>query len=88
MACKRSAVRARVAPPLFMILKIVFIILALFCFQHLIRDRLQDKGVKDWYTTIGHSWMKFIPNTKRNNHLGMAVFFLAGCLFAYLAIRV
>src|SRR3954471_5050768 len=37
-------------------LKIIYIILAFFCFEHLVRDYLQDKGVKNWYTTYGHSW--------------------------------
>jgi hypothetical protein len=64
--------------------KIIFIILAVFCFQHLIRDHLQDEGVKDWYTTVGHSWFRFIPDTARNNHIGMVILFLLGCLFLYL----
>ena len=65
--------------------KIIFIILAIFCYQHLIRDYLQDRGVKDWYTTEGHSWLKFIPDTRRNNHIGMVVFFILGGMFLYLA---
>jgi len=69
------------------ITKIILIILGLFCLQHLLRDYLQDKGVKNWYTTEGHSWMKFIPDTPRNNHIGMVVFFMLGCLFLYLAFR-
>jgi hypothetical protein len=67
--------------------KIIYFILAVFCFQHLIRDHLQDEGVKDWYTTVGHSWFKFIPDTKHNNHIGMVVLFLLGCLFLYLTFR-
>lgn len=69
------------------ITKIIFIIIGLFCLQHIFRDYLQDKGIKNWYTTAGHSWMKFIPDTPRNNHIGMAVFFVLGCLFLYLAFR-
>lgn len=65
--------------------KIVYVVLAIFCFQHLIRDRLQDDGVKNWYTTFMHP--KFIPDTKLNNHIGMVIFFLLGCLFIYLAVR-
>jgi hypothetical protein len=65
--------------------KIIFIVLAIFCFQHLLRDYLQDKGVKNWYTTEGHNWMRFIPDTTRNNHIGMVIFFLLGCFFLYLA---
>ncbi len=65
--------------------KAAYIILALFCFDHLIRDHLQDRGVKNWYTTFGHSWFKFIPDTPRNNHIGMVIFFLAGCAFIELA---
>jgi len=65
--------------------KIILIILGLFCLQHILRDYLQDRGIKDWYTTEGHSWMKFIPDTQRNNHIGMVVFFVLGCTFLYLA---
>jgi hypothetical protein len=65
--------------------KVIFIILAIFCYQHLIRDYLQDRGVKDWYTTFAHP--KFIPDTPLNNHIGMVVFFLLGSLFLYLAFK-
>jgi len=68
-------------------LKVIYIILNLFCFDHLMRDHLQDKGIKNWYTTYGHSWFSFIPDTPRNNHIGMVIFFLLGILFLYLAFR-
>lgn len=67
--------------------KIIFIILAVFCFQHLIRDRLQDRGIHNWYTDFGHSAMSFIPDTPVNNHIGMLLFFSLGCTFTYLAFR-
>lgn len=65
--------------------KVILIVLAIFCYQHLIRDYLQDRGVKDWYTTFLHP--KFIPDTLRNNHIGMVIFFLLGSLFLYLAFK-
>jgi hypothetical protein len=65
--------------------KIILIILGLFCYQHLVRDYLQDKGVKNWYTTFDH-W-KFILDTPRNNYIGMVCFFIAGSIFFYLAFR-
>lgn len=66
--------------------KIIFIILAIFCFQHLIRDYLQGKGVKNWYTTFGHpTW---ILDSSLNNHIGMVIFFALGCLFLYLTFRI
>jgi len=68
-------------------LKAIFIILAVFCYQHLIRDYLQDRGVKNWYTTFGHSEFEFIPDTSLDNHIGMIIFFLLGCLFLYLALH-
>lgn len=85
-------VRFSATPPLLEdakmnIAKIIFLILGLFCLQHLLRDYLQDKGVRNWYTTRGHSWMKFISDTPRNNHIGMAVFFVLGIFFLYLAFR-
>jgi len=67
--------------------RVILIILALFCFQHLIRDYLQDKGVKNWYTTFGHAEFRFIPDTPLNNHIGMVIFFLLGCAFVYLALH-
>lgn len=66
--------------------KILFILLAIFFFQHLVRDYLQDKGVKNWYTTFGHS-TSLIKDTPLNNHIGMVIFFLLGCVFLYLAFR-
>jgi len=68
-----------------MLHEIIYILFAVFFFQHLIRDHLQDEGVKDWYTTFLHP--KFIPDTRLNNHIGMVIFFLLGCLFTYLAFR-
>jgi hypothetical protein len=67
--------------------KYLYIVMAIFCFQHLIRDRLQDMGIKNWYTTFGHSATSFIPDTPLNNHIGMGVFLVLGCTFSYLAIR-
>jgi uncharacterized membrane protein len=37
-------------------MKILLIIVALFCFIHIIRDYLQIKGVKNWFTQVGHFW--------------------------------
>ena len=65
--------------------KIILILLALFCYQHLIRDYLQDKGIKNWYTTFGH--LTFIKDTPLNNHIGMAALVVAGTLFLYLALH-
>jgi hypothetical protein len=67
--------------------KYILIATSLFCFQHLIHDRLQDDGIRNWYTTFGHSWFGFIPDTARNNHIGMAVFFLAGCCLLFFGLR-
>jgi hypothetical protein len=66
-------------------LKIIFIALAIFCFQHLIRDYLQDRGVKNWYTTFGH--LDFVKDTPLNNHIGMLFFVALGGIFLYLAFR-
>jgi putative Mn2+ efflux pump MntP len=65
--------------------KVIFIVLAIGCFQHLIRDYLQDRGVKNWYTTFAHP--KFISDTSLNNHIGMIIFFILGIGFLYLALR-
>lgn len=65
--------------------RIIFIILALFCFQHLVRDYLQDRGIINWYTTFAHP--RFIPDTPLNNHIGVVVFFLLGSLFLYMALK-
>lgn len=67
--------------------RIVFTILGVFFLQHILHDYLQDKDVKNWYTTFGHSWMRFIPDTSINNHIGMAVCFILGCGFLYFAFR-
>lgn len=64
-------------------LKIAFILLGVFCYQHLIRDYLQDRGVRNWYTTFGH--LSFINDTPINNHIGMVVLGLLGTEFFYLA---
>lgn len=65
--------------------KIIFIILAVFFYQHLIRDYLQDRGIKNWYTTFGHpTW---ILDSPLNNHIGMAIFFALGSTFLYFAFR-
>jgi hypothetical protein len=63
--------------------KTIYIILAIFFFQHLIRDYLQDKGIKNWYTTFAH--LRFIHDSPLNNHIGMVIVFSLGCLFLYLA---
>lgn len=63
--------------------KVIFALLGIFCYQHLIRDYLQDHGVKNWYTTFGH--LSFIPDTRLNNHIGMVFFFILGSVFLYLA---
>ncbi|OGL37200.1 hypothetical protein A3A68_02020 [Candidatus Saccharibacteria bacterium RIFCSPLOWO2_01_FULL_48_13] len=65
--------------------KIIFIALAVFCFQHLIRDYLQNRGVKNWYTTFGH--LNFIQDTPLNNYIGMIIFTILGGTFLYLAFR-
>jgi hypothetical protein len=60
---------------------LLLFILAAFCFLHVYRDYLQIKnGYKTWFTRIGHIW--HAPQYEKQ---GMAVFFLAGCLFTYLA---
>lgn len=64
--------------------KIIFIALAVFCFQHILRDTLQDMGIKNWYTTFGH--LGFIRDTRLNNHIGMVIFFALGCGFLYLGL--
>ena len=68
-----------------MLVKITFLPLAIFCFQHLIRDYLQDKGVKNWYTTFGH--LDFVKDSPLNNHIGMVLFVTMGSFFLYLAFR-
>ncbi len=68
-------------------LRMAYLLLGVYCLQHLIRDYLQDDHVINWYTTFGHSWLRSIPDTRLNNDIGMFVFFFLGCLFLYLAIR-
>jgi hypothetical protein len=64
--------------------KIILILLAAFCFLHIIRDYMQIRyGYShSWFTNIGHIW--HAPQYERQ---GMVVFFLAGCLFLYLALH-
>lgn len=62
--------------------KLLFGVLAVFCFLHAIRDYLQIKGVKNWFTEIGHIWV--MPKYEVHS---LIVFLLFGILFAYLFIK-
>lgn len=63
-------------------MKWIYLALSIFFFQHILRDYLQEKGVKNWYTEFAHFW-----DAPKYNEGGMVVFLLLGILFLYLAIR-
>lgn len=58
-----------------MLIKILLFTFAIFCFVHIYRDYLQIKGVKNWFTQIGHYW-----NAPKYEKHGMAIFFILGIL--------
>ena len=73
-------VRFSATPPF---MKIIFLVISLFCFVHIYRDYLQIKhGYKTWFTGFAHFW--HAPKYERH---GMVVFFLVGSLFFYLALH-
>ena len=55
---------------------------AAFCFAHIVRDYLQIKGVKNWFTEFGHVW--HAPQYEKH---GMVVFAILGALSLWAAIR-
>jgi hypothetical protein len=62
-------------------MKIIFIILAVFCFLHIYRDYLQLKhGYNTWFTRFGH-----VLHAPQYEKKGMVVFLSAGLIFFYLA---
>jgi hypothetical protein len=69
------------------LIRIIYLLIGVYCLQHLVRDYQQDHHVQDWYTTFGHSWLRSVPDTRLNNDIGMFAFFFLGCLFLFLAFR-
>ena len=64
-------------------MKIIFVIIAAFCFLHIYRDYLQIKhGYNTWFTKFGHIW-----HAPQHEKKGMVVFFLLGGLFLFIAFR-
>lgn len=59
----------------------VFGFAAAFCFGHTYRDYLQIKGVKNWFTEVGHVWDA--PQYEKH---GMVVTTVLGIVFGYVAI--
>lgn len=64
-------------------LKILLLSLAVFCFIHIVRDYLQIKGVKNWFTQIGHVW-----NAPKYEKHGIVILTLIGLLSLYFGLRV
>lgn len=62
-------------------MKVIYFLLAAFCFVHIYRDYLQIKGVKNWFTQIGHFW-----NAPKYEKHGMVVFLILGLSFLYLGL--
>ncbi|MEX2008379.1 MAG: hypothetical protein WD850_02750 [Candidatus Spechtbacterales bacterium] len=60
-------------------LKLLLFVLAAFCFVHIYRDYLQLKGVKNWFTQVGHVWDA--PQYEKH---GMVVVALLGSLLLLL----
>ena len=60
-------------------MKHVYLFLAILSFLHVARDYLQIKGVKNWFTQIGHFW-----DAPQYEIHGMVVFSILGVLFLYL----
>jgi hypothetical protein len=60
--------------------KLLFFALSAFFFIHALRDYLQIKGVKNWFTEVGHFW-----NAPQYEKYSMGVCIILGVLFFYLA---
>jgi hypothetical protein len=63
-------------------MKILLIIVAIFCLVHIIRDYLQIKGVKNWFTQVGHFW----DSPKHEIH-GIIVAGIIGLVCLYFVFR-
>ncbi|OGM11291.1 hypothetical protein A2V80_00310 [Candidatus Woesebacteria bacterium RBG_16_39_8b] len=53
-----------------------------FCFLHIVRDYLQLRGVKNWFTEVGHFW-----NAPKYNVYGMAILSILGLVCLYFAFK-
>jgi len=62
-------------------MKFVFITVAVFFFIHALRDYLQNKGIKNRFTEMGHIW----DNPRYEIH-SMIVSIILGLFFLYLGI--
>ena len=61
-------------------MKLLLVILSIFCFLHIVRDVLQIKGIKNWFTEFGHVWNK--PEWEKYS---IAFFLILGVIFFILA---
>ena len=59
-------------------MKLMLLAVSIFSFLHIIRDWLQIKGVKNWFTGVGHVW----DAPKYEVH-GMIIFALIGAISLY-----
>ena len=61
--------------------RLFFLAIAIFCFVHIARDILQLRGIKNWFTQLGH----FFDAPKYEKH-GMIILGIIGFVCLWLAL--